>query len=459
MSLRGVFEMRTRIVLGAALSGGALIVAGHGHRPALADELLAGPDVIYSECTSIMNYGQVGGIRAYALGSNTCNIGNQNLLWLDNGTPGLAMNAYRLHDGRLIQIGQSWVKTACCAAAGQGCGVPCNGQGGNVLGAGCLDVYSAGWNGGQSNLSPRSGINAYTGTFGPIPPGSFNIITRRLQVAEADLSNTAFPGSQYFVEGVYVGDDDADAGNAGNNASYKRITLGAGFNLALTGAMNVSEPAIIAWQEHGLGVNQPDPSVEIVTVDVPNEGRFITASKSKDNGNGTWRYEYAVFNLNSHRSGGSFTVPISASTTVSNTGFHDVLYHSGEPFDNTDWTLTIESGGVTWQSPQAHAQNPNSNALRWGTMYNFWFDADKPPAPRAAGQVTLGLFRPGQAGDPDSVSFGGVTPDTICESDIGGDGQVGIEDLLSVKCPADIDGNAEVEVNDLLAVIQAWGPC
>ena len=32
----------------------------------------------------------------------------------------------------------------------------------------------------------------------------------------------------------------------------------------------------------------------------------------------------------------------------------------------------------TW-STQTYDQNENANALRWGTMYNFWFDADAPP--------------------------------------------------------------------------------
>jgi hypothetical protein len=121
-----------------------------------------GPDVLYSGIGDTLNHGNVGGIRAYSLGTNTCNIGNQNLLWLGGGTPSVGFNAYRLHEGRFIQLGLGFVKTACCAAAGNGCGLSCNGQGGSVLGAGCLDVYGAGWNAIQSALAPRSSINPYT---------------------------------------------------------------------------------------------------------------------------------------------------------------------------------------------------------------------------------------------------------------------------------------------------------
>ena len=53
---------------------------------------------------------------------------------------------------------------------------------------------------------------------------------------------------------------------------------------------------------------------------------------------GIYHYEYAVQNLNNERAGQAFTVPIPPGTVVTNVGFHDVDYHSGEVFDGTDWT-------------------------------------------------------------------------------------------------------------------------
>ncbi|MCH8882177.1 MAG: AAA family ATPase [SAR324 cluster bacterium] len=277
------------------------------------------------------NWGSVGGIRGYSLGSYTCNIGDQNLMWGNTwgGTPGLAMNAYRLYDGRLMQVGLSWVKHACCAAAGTGCGMGCNGQGGSWLGVGCRDIYSAGYNGGQTRLGPRSDLNPYTGAWQPAPGGSGNAIFRRLQIAESDITEGNFPDSLYFVEGVYIGTDDAQWGNWLNNASYRQVTLGGGFELVVTGVMYETVPASLAWHDHGNGINVPDESVQIVNVDVPDEGRFVAAAKARDNGDGTWRYEYAVFNLNSHRSGGSLSIPVPVGAVVTNVGFHDVDYHSG----------------------------------------------------------------------------------------------------------------------------------
>jgi len=437
--------------------------------------IAAGPDVIYSglSFSPVQNGGTLGGIRGYALGSDTCNIGNQNLLWTSDGTPGLAMNAYRLYDGRLEQLGQGWAKTACCAFAGGGCGT-CNGQGGSVLGAGCLDTYDSGWNGIQGNLAPRHKINPFTGVFtGPIG-ASGSVIAGRLQIAESDMTAANFPNALYFVEGQYISTDDAAAGNHFNNASYSRVTVGASFNLTPQGEFMDQVPAIYAWQQHGLGLNTPDPAVTINNADVPSEGRFIVASKAKDNGNGTWRYEYAIYNYNSDRSGGSFSIPVPASAIITNVGFKDVNYHSGEPYANTDWTSSVTGGSVTWNSPQTFAQNANTNALRWGTMYNFWFDANLPPT---SGQATIGLFKPHT---PGSITTPVPVPQPqTCPADMApagppqGDGTVNVQDLLAViaawgpcpaipECVADIapkGGDDQVNVQDLLAVIAEWGAC
>lgn len=418
---------------------------------------ISGADVVYSDCTSVANFGAVGGIRAYALGSHTCNIGDENLAW-GSTTPLLAMNAYRLHEGRLLQIGLSFVKNGTGAAAGSGCGLPCNGQGGSVLGAGCLDVYGSSFNGIHSILGPRSAVNAFTGAYPGASGPTGTVIDKRLQVSESLLGT---PGALYFVEGVYVAPDDAFNDNAHNNASYKRVTVtGANFDMSVTGhVMQVGVPALHAWQAHGLGAGVPDPSVEVQTVDVPSEGRFHVLHKVQDLGGGQWRYDYAVFNLNSHRSASTLEIPLPVGAVVTNLGFHDVSYHSGEPYDPTDWGVQVTASAVRWSSPQTFAQNPNTNALRWGTQYNFWFDANVGPAPSLA---QLGLFRPGT---PDALDFtvlapGGAAP-AFTRNDCNGDGGTDIADAITalgylfpagtpptlpcpVACDANDDGSLDV---------------
>lgn len=363
----------------------------------------SGPDVVYTDCVSITNWGALGGIRGYSLGSYTCNIGDMNLQWGGGVTPLLGMNAFRLADGRLEQIGMSWLKNGTVAAAGSGCGLPCSGPGGSLLGPGCRDVYGSSYNGGQSRLGPRSAVNAYTGAYpGAGTTTDSSVIGERLQVTEVDLSVL---DALYFIEGVYVAPDDATFSNRDNNASYKRVTVDAGYNLDPQEDMQVGIPAIEAWRDHGLGLDNPDLSVETYPVDVPGEGRFHIVYKVTDLGGEQWLYDYAIYNLSSHRSGGSFSVPVPPGVTLSMVGFHDVDYHSGEPYDNTDWTIDTTGNSVTWTSPETFAENANSNALRFGTMYNFYFTADAAPGTTAA---TLGLFRPGT---PDSISFNVSAPE------------------------------------------------
>lgn len=389
-----------------------------------------GPDVVYQGITAVNRYGPVNNTYAYIFDTRTCNIGNQNLRWGGSwqGSPSVAMNVYRLENNRLLQIGMGWCKQACCAAAGNGCGLSCNGTGGSMLGAGCLDVYSASYNASQSRLAPRKILNPFTGAHQSAPTNTGDAIFKRCQVKAADLDTAQHPGAFYFVEGVYVGSDDASAGNAYNNASYRRVT-NSGFSLTPTGTMYIGEPAINAWAANVAGVTN-------VTVDVPSEGRFHAAYKVTDLGNGNYRYDYAVYNLTSDRAGGSFSVPLPAGTSVSNIGFHDVDYHSGEAHDNTDWVVSTDNGAISWSSPQTFQQNPDSNYLGWGTMYNFWFEANRPPAD---GQATIGLFKPHT---PQSVQFSASVPGTLATlpGDMNCDGVVTVADIgpfvLAVTDPA-----------------------
>lgn len=55
--------------------------------------------------------------------------------------------------------------------------------------------------------------------------------------------------------------------------------------------------------------------------------------------------------------------------------------------------LTVP-GQVTW-STDDHATDPDANALRWGTMFSFWFDATAGPGTADDPVHTLGLFKPG----------------------------------------------------------------
>jgi len=113
-----------------------------------------------------------------------------------------------------------------------------------------------------------------------------------------------------------------------------------------------------------------------------------------------WHYEYAIYNQNLDRGIQALSVPIGNGVTLSNIGFHMPPQQPGwgadgtmnnAGFSNAAWTATQNPGMMIWSTETALA-NPNANAVRWGTTYNFRFDADKPPAQMYA---TIGFYKTG----------------------------------------------------------------
>jgi hypothetical protein len=389
---------RGSVVTGALAVGVILGVAG-----------ASGPDVIVGDLPSVAHYGAVGGIRAYAVGTTSCNIGDQDLLWIagNNQHPVIGQSMFRIADGRIDQIGISWLKHGFTALTQNLCG-QCNGHGGAVLGVGCSDPYGAGLNGSQGGLGPRFEVNPFTGVFNyPFsnPEGSTgNAVFKRIQVPQADLD---VPGAIFFVEGQYVTADDAQAGNGYNNASYRRINKNGDYSMTTTGSTARMKPGIYAWKDHGLGVNQPDPDVTVITADAVGDGRFFIAYKVVDNQDGTYTYTYAIQNLNCDRSGGAFRIPLGSAAIATDLYFHAPDYHSGEPYDNADWVFQNNGESIEWHSPQTYAQNPDTRALRWGTMSTFRFTSDGAPVD---GTLQIDLFEPGVGGD---VTFTGPVPGDV----------------------------------------------
>jgi len=429
------------------LSGSVLLcVVGAGSAMAAP-----GADIITGDVTGVSRYGIVGSspnqITGYAIGTTSCNVGTPGSTpepWIsgNNQHPLVAQNMYRLKlvDGapRFEQIGMSWLKHTFSTINNGICGT-CSGATGQQLAVGCSDPYWSSLNGDQSDLGPRSEVNAFTGAY-PYPyvnswQQTGNAAFKRFSMYNRDLDPAQNAGARYFGEGHYISNNEAMLGNGINNASYREMLVGAlnanGYDIQFTSTTQRQKPAIIAWRD-------VDPTVTLQQVNVPGEGLLYVASKATDLGNGMWRYEYAVYNHNSHRSVGTFSVPVSAGVNVANVGFHDVDYHSGEPYTNTDWPGVRGASEVSWATAAydpafvAPASIPalqggHANALRWGTLYNFRFDADASPT---TGAVTLGLWRPGTAGSVQaSMPVPSVPPPPSCAGDANGDNNVDGADL------------------------------
>ena len=421
-----VAQSRAPEGLGAQVEAGAVVAGGDN------------ADGTVGALSSVKRWGRVGDITAYSVATTSCNVGNVPLSWVSNTSmhPVIAQNIFRLKDGRFEQIGMSWVKHAVCAVQMDGLCGPCEPTGPScedTLGVGCADPYSANFNGTQNILGPRYLVNPVTGDI-EYPwdaPEPEDTIGRRVQVRDADIDPDVNEGAQYFVEGHYVWYEDAQAGNQTNNAAYRAATvLLTGpdeFTIVTAESTVQGTPAIMAWQA-------TEPDVQVETVDVAGDGGFILAYKVTDNGDGTWHYEYALHNSYSQRAARAFTIEVPPGVNVTNVGFRDVDPHSGSPYSSADWASSADDCELVWSTDE-YAVDQFANALRWGMLNNFRFDADAPPSPSVA---TIGLFLPGS---PESVDV-----DVLAPGAGGGGGVVTIVDsypphgAIDARQPSDPDG-------------------
>ena len=382
-----------------------------------------GPDVIVGNLLDFVQSenGAVGGRVGLALGTDACNKGIENVDWFalpNSDHPFIPQNVYRMSGGasnneRFEQIGQSWGKHAFAAASSNSCGFGCNGVGGTQLGSGCSDAYGAGLNGSQTGIGSRACVNPFTGNFNGSTANNHSghvhdVTSHRMLVDVNDLNTSLNPGATYFAEAEYIVPHEGtwcqshpDQCNMYNNASYKQYTvtgINQPFSFSAVGSTVREHPAITAWT--GATVSQIEP-------DHGNDGIWFMGYKITNPSTGVWHYEYALYNQNLDRSIQSFSVPVGPGVNISNIGFHAPIQQPGwandctfnsQGYSSTPWAVTQDASSITW-STETFAQNQNANAIRFGTLYNFRFDADQPPNPTNA---MAGYFKTG------SPSFVGV---------------------------------------------------
>lgn len=402
---------------------------------ALAD----GTDLIVADAYTSVKWGTIGGVTAYSFSHIYCNLGDTPAIVLQSGAPHpvVTTSLYRLKAGRLEQIGQGYGFHEYCAIQQAVCGTCTPEQTScTLLGAGCSTTTGSSTAGAQQRLASRRYVNPATGEIAwPIPFFGMtgDALFKRLQVANNDLNPAMNSGATYFVESRIVSVDDGYYGNNLDNATCRPLVVGplheGGYVLSMAGSAVRRTTAIENW-----ALADPSVLVSFADLDDPRE-RFALGAKATDLGDGTWAYEYALQNYSSVQGAGAFTVPLGG-TAAASPGFHDVDYHSGDPFDPTDWSATISgSASITWASPQTWDENPDSNALRWGTTYNFRFISPSPPAD---GSATIGLFAPGARS---SISIATIVPTAVPPPPCLGDG--------------DFDG--QVSFSDITAALSAWG--
>jgi hypothetical protein len=489
-----------------------------------------GPDVTIGDLSDVGYYGTAvlnsngvnESVRAFAVGTDSWNIGDRPADWFDYDTanitfrpigaptgtrvtvskrsnehPVIAQQMYRYLNGSFEQIGISWLKhgftstnstrynaglsypsntTRTCAGGGSynpstglGSGfsgaqqVSGTGYGsGDFLVINCADLYGASLNGSQGRLGPRYDVNALNGIYTHpytqlVPSTPTDTIGRRLLVRNTDWGN---PGARYFVDAVYVTSDDTKWNNGLNNYSAREVqnvaspstTTGVPFvnSTSPTGGGTARrKTALQLWPEI-------DPAVKLINVDYteqtntindvwgwPNQprtfdltARYQVASRVTDNGNGTWTYRYAILNMNSHRSLGSFSVPIPGSATASAVTFKAPFYHSGDRVNNNPWIGGKQANAVKWAVDMSFnpvntlalpggntAVNFLPNALRWGVMHTYSFTTTIPPRTAYAKMTLQGPPADATGYQGSILTATGIDVPQVNIADIAGPGQ------------------------------------
>ena len=410
--------------------------------PSLAPETgtVPGPDVVVGDLSGLAQFGGSSGTQVgLAVGTDSCNFGVENLHWFqnpDNDHPVIPQNMYRMSGGasnndRFEQIGQSSVKHAFTALTNNICNLGCNGVGGANLGSGCSDPYSASLNSGP-NLGSRAWINPFTGFYprndSATPNNSHSGHvhlgpSHRILTEMADLSTSQNPGATYYAEGQYITPHEytwcqSHPGqcNMNNNVSYRQYSVSgttSPFTFSPVGSTQRTKPAVTAWTGSSQVEIRPDSA---------NDGLAFVAYKVTNPSPGVWHYEYAIYNQNLDRGIQSFSVPTGDGVVLSNLGFHAPPQHPGWAADgtvanagysSTPWSPNQTASSVTWAS-ETLAANPNANAIRWGTLYNFRFDSNRPPQTTNA---TIGFFK---TGAPITIPVQGPTPAVASNISISG---------------------------------------
>jgi hypothetical protein len=239
----------------------------------------------------------------------------------------------------------------------------------------------------------------------------------------ADLSTAQNPGATYFAEGQYITPHEytwcqghPGQCNMNNNVSYRQYSVTgttSPFSFSAVGSTQRTKAAITAWTGSSQVLVQPDPA---------NDGLAFVAYKVTNPSPGVWHYEYAIYNQNLDRGIQSFSVPTGDGVVLSNLGFHAPPQHPGWSADgtlanagysSTPWSPNQTASSVTWAS-ETMAANVSANAIRWGTLYNFRFDSNRPPQTVNA---TVGFFK---TGAPMQVSVQGPTPVVVSNVSISG---------------------------------------
>ena len=369
---------------------------------------IPGTNINIYEVGSPTVYGRIGpaypnGTAGIVIGHSMSNCGSVHIPW--DGVVGSTMQDQHVKiafllareeaDGsRMVQIsGKSHCKhsrTAFNFSGSPPC-FPCQSGPSGHFRIGCYDIYSTGFNGNRAYLGPTTEINPWLGTWNPtgsyfdigdrsqanFPQPADNVqsldtsgwdpVKNRMEVREQELiqPGTFYGQNQVVIIGEPVANRDDNLVSRGTTFSWN----GSSWSAGLSGG-SVHGSVLTRWTgaTTSMGGNGGD------------DGRFLVAVKVTGPTNGMWHYEYAIQNVDNHRGGASFRLPVCPTARVENVGFRDI---DGSVLN--DWDVNRTSSSLEFLAAAG-------NALDWNTFYNVWFDSDAAPV---AGVAHIDEARPG----------------------------------------------------------------
>lgn len=329
--------------------------------------------------------------------------------------PYLIWNLYRINaNGRVEQIARSGVKHAWLTTNG-GC-EPGEYHDGHILGRGCSDTYSSGNNDANGDLSFRSEIVPARGLWGRcgsiFDPGCVGSNTnpqpandgyvRRMVVHEPQISATKNPGATYLFDSWYIARDDINIYNSQASVVATPTWSGSAWNLGYSDFKLGS--VTDRWVSESVPAGTQVANVEL---DTP-EGRAKLAVRATDLGNGTWRYDYALHNLDFSRAvmQGSepnlrvlsstgfdrFSLPVPSDATIT-----DLWFSDGDLDAGNDWIASSAGDQISWTAPAGAT-------LDWGTLYAFSITANRPPV------ASISELRVAESGSPAGYTLQTLAP-------------------------------------------------
>ena len=332
--------------------------------------------------------------------------------------PFLIWNLYRFNaNGSIEQIGRSGVKHA-FVSVNVGCMDDCDHLGGHALGRGCGDTYGTGNNDSPWDMAPRTEIVPASATWGrcgsifdPDCTGQYanqdggnDEWTQRLKSHESQVDPAANPGATYLMDSWYLARRDINIYNS--MATVTGTPHYAGGQWSFSGQSNYRLGAAIdRW------VDPANPGTNAMNTELAvNEGHVKVAVKVTDNGDGTYRYDYAVMNFDFARAV-TETPPAGGGPdprVISNKGFDSFAVPAGGTIGATTfsngtldstglWTESVANGAITWSAP-------DGGSLDWGTMYSYSITSSAAPI---AGNATLHVA---QSGTPATYDVATLVP-------------------------------------------------